>query len=127
MFTYAHVKWFYGQSERAYYLNYFIINLLKLEHIEEYFCKGVTKKRGGGVISLCTRRRQVLVKVTFCPMSTEWCMLCEFFELVLSCHLITRFVCCSLKIKNNNKRKRSTRNGERVRFNGAPGPPPLPL
>ena len=25
MFTYAHVKWFYGQSERAYYLNYFII------------------------------------------------------------------------------------------------------
>ena len=21
----AHVKWFYGQSERAYYLNYFII------------------------------------------------------------------------------------------------------
>ena len=25
MFTYDHVKWFYGQSERAYYLNYFII------------------------------------------------------------------------------------------------------
>ena len=25
MFPYAHVKWFYGQSERAYYLNYFII------------------------------------------------------------------------------------------------------
>ena len=25
VFTYAHVKWFYGQSERAYYLNYFII------------------------------------------------------------------------------------------------------
>ena len=24
MFTYAHVKWFYGQLERAYYLNYFI-------------------------------------------------------------------------------------------------------
>ena len=24
MFTYAHVKWFYGQSERAYYLNYFM-------------------------------------------------------------------------------------------------------
>ena len=24
VFTYAHVKWFYGQSERAYYLNYFI-------------------------------------------------------------------------------------------------------
>ena len=24
MFTYAHVKWFYSQSERAYYLNYFI-------------------------------------------------------------------------------------------------------
>ena len=23
-FIYAHVKWFYGQSERAYYLNYFI-------------------------------------------------------------------------------------------------------
>ena len=26
MFTYARVKWFYGQSERAYYLNYFIIH-----------------------------------------------------------------------------------------------------
>ena len=26
MFTCAHVKWFYGQSERAYYLNYFIKN-----------------------------------------------------------------------------------------------------
>ena len=25
VFTYAHVKWFYGQSESAYYLNYFII------------------------------------------------------------------------------------------------------
>ena len=25
MFTYAHVKWFYDQSERVYYLNYFII------------------------------------------------------------------------------------------------------
>ena len=24
MFTYAHVKWFYGQSERAYYLNYLL-------------------------------------------------------------------------------------------------------
>ena len=24
VFTYAHVKWFYGQSECAYYLNYFI-------------------------------------------------------------------------------------------------------
>ena len=26
VFTYAHVKWFYGQSECAYYLNYFIMN-----------------------------------------------------------------------------------------------------
>ena len=26
VFTYAHVKWFYGQSERTYYLNYFIIS-----------------------------------------------------------------------------------------------------
>ena len=24
VFTYAHVKWFYGQSEHTYYLNYFI-------------------------------------------------------------------------------------------------------
>ena len=29
VFTYAHVKWFYGQSERAYYLNYFINSYLK--------------------------------------------------------------------------------------------------
>ena len=28
VFTYAHVKWFYGQSERAYYLNYFIKGVL---------------------------------------------------------------------------------------------------
>ena len=26
---YAHVKWFYGQSERAYYLNYFIMSNIK--------------------------------------------------------------------------------------------------
>ena len=25
VFTYAHVKWFYGQSEHVYYLNYFIM------------------------------------------------------------------------------------------------------
>ena len=25
VFTYAHVKWFYGQSECTYYLNYFIM------------------------------------------------------------------------------------------------------
>ena len=32
MFTYTHVKWFYGQSERAYYLNYFIkINYLSTD------------------------------------------------------------------------------------------------
>ena len=30
VFTYAHVKWFYGQSEHVYYLNYFMIqNMLK--------------------------------------------------------------------------------------------------
>ena len=28
VFTYAHVKWFYGQSESAYYLNYFIKGVL---------------------------------------------------------------------------------------------------
>ena len=27
MFTYAHVKWFYGQSEHMYYLNYFIMKV----------------------------------------------------------------------------------------------------
>ena len=31
MFTYAHVKWFYSQSERAYYLNYFIMLIYKWE------------------------------------------------------------------------------------------------
>ena len=31
MFTYAHVKWFYGQSECAYYLNYFIMLIYKWE------------------------------------------------------------------------------------------------
>ena len=34
VFTYAHVKWFYGQSERAYYLNYFIkLNQKKLNEL----------------------------------------------------------------------------------------------
>ena len=28
VFTYAHEKWFYGQSERAYYLNNFIIKIV---------------------------------------------------------------------------------------------------
>ena len=28
VFTYAHVKWFYGQSECVYYLNYFIMYLI---------------------------------------------------------------------------------------------------
>ena len=27
MFTYAHVKWFYGQSEHMYYLNFFIMKV----------------------------------------------------------------------------------------------------
>ena len=29
MFTYADAKWFYGQSECVYYLNYFIILVIK--------------------------------------------------------------------------------------------------
>ena len=33
VFTYAHVKWFYGQSERANYLNYFIIYAYSLKKI----------------------------------------------------------------------------------------------
>ena len=28
--TYAHEKWFYGQSERAYYLNYFVMKSASL-------------------------------------------------------------------------------------------------
>ena len=41
MFTYAHVKWFYGQSERAYYLNYFIKGFPALRkavttHVKKY-------------------------------------------------------------------------------------------
>ena len=29
MFAYTHIKWFYGQPERVYYLNYFIILFTK--------------------------------------------------------------------------------------------------
>ena len=41
MFTYARVKWFYGQSERAYYLNYFIKGFPALRkavttHVKKY-------------------------------------------------------------------------------------------
>ena len=36
VFTYAHVKWFYGQSEPAYYLNYFI--KLYYAHIFYFKC-----------------------------------------------------------------------------------------
>ena len=28
VFTYAHGKWFHGQSERVYYLNYFIMYII---------------------------------------------------------------------------------------------------
>ena len=31
VFTYAHVKWFYGQSERAYDLNYFIKDITRFQ------------------------------------------------------------------------------------------------
>ena len=34
VFTYTHVKWFYGQSEHVYYLNYFIIVDVKHLNIE---------------------------------------------------------------------------------------------
>ena len=34
VFTYAHIKWFYGQSERAYYLNYFINTKYSLRNKE---------------------------------------------------------------------------------------------
>ena len=39
VFTYAHVKWFYGQSERAYYLNHFIKNIFKVKF---YLCNMVS-------------------------------------------------------------------------------------
>ena len=38
VFTYAHVKWFYGQSERAYYLNYFINHFI-YQLVDGYPCK----------------------------------------------------------------------------------------
>ena len=43
VFTYAHVKWFYGQSERVYYLNYFINTFIILlavpvSNIEQILC-----------------------------------------------------------------------------------------
>ena len=52
VFTYAHVKWFYGQSERTYYLNYFIIlnqtlrsGYVNMETILHFFYK-ITNERG---------------------------------------------------------------------------------
>ena len=38
VFTYAHVKWFYGQSERVYYLNYFINHFI-YQLVDGYPCK----------------------------------------------------------------------------------------
>ena len=37
VFTYARVKWFYGQSERAYYLNYFINRDYSIEKAHKRF------------------------------------------------------------------------------------------
>ena len=37
VFTYTHVRWFYGQLERAYYLNYFIKKLLLLPIFEMWW------------------------------------------------------------------------------------------
>ena len=54
VFRYAHVKWFYGQSERTYYLNYFIIRddrdfVLKL--VDSYSGLWMRKTFGG---QMCT-------------------------------------------------------------------------
>ena len=38
MFTYAHVKCFYGQSEHAYYLNYFIICIVCYNPLGLFAC-----------------------------------------------------------------------------------------
>ena len=45
VFTYAHVKWFYGQSEHAYYLNYFInvSQILPAPYFITYFRPEVCK------------------------------------------------------------------------------------
>ena len=37
VFTYARVKWFYGQSESAYYLNYFINRDYSIEKAHKRF------------------------------------------------------------------------------------------
>ena len=37
VFTYAHVKWFYRQSERVHYLNYFI-KYVGITHVASHFC-----------------------------------------------------------------------------------------
>ena len=42
MFTYADVKWFYGQSECTYYLNYFIMN--NNNSSQNLACKQKTKR-----------------------------------------------------------------------------------
>ena len=38
VFTYARVKWFYGQSERAYYLNYFtkLVGMLLQDNVQDF-------------------------------------------------------------------------------------------
>ena len=51
MFKYTHVKWFYGQSERAYYLNYFINGNIT----PDLFHQGV--KVEGDVISVTKHTR----------------------------------------------------------------------
>ena len=52
VFTYAHAKWFYGQSERVYYLNYFInlfVNMVKKINFQlEETCNSIILRRGQG-------------------------------------------------------------------------------
>ena len=66
VFTYAHVKWFYGQSEHAYYLNYFIIMLLhalvrtswRLDHF--YQCSVSLSYKNNSLINCSVAFKQLL-------------------------------------------------------------------
>ena len=62
MFTYAHVKWFNGQSERAYYLNYFI-NSFYTTKPSRYRPSliGATHAESQTIMVSCTQKREARV------------------------------------------------------------------
>ena len=90
VFTYAHVKWFYGQSERAYYLNYFITSIKTIlynskmyENLFEFIffsVKNLLKKFMRSFLRLCVNYPKYVLQNDYNHF--KWCDN-FFFEFII--------------------------------------------